>query len=423
MISKKKFDVINNILIVSVLSTIFFRPICTILIFVYALFNLVNLKHLKFEKKILPYFFVLIIPFALEIIFLWNNIGASNLFKPIEKVLSFLIFPLFILLSYKSYNLYKIADYYRKITTVLIIFLMIRFVIIAPDFVAKYLNGNDLWEMGYVFTNSFGNHAPGVNMKVAFLVILNLYFALTQFPSKKVANFLYLTGSIIALLIINTRLSLGSCIVCCLCLFIAFAVKKYKAKAVYFVGIFTVLIGVILAVFFTVNPYMKEKYTKVTFANMDKIGKLDEVENPDGVLHNALVTRVTIWKTAIELGNKEAIFGYGSAKAKDELFRYYEETNQQFLTKYQFPVHNQFIDYYLRFGIIGFMALLYFFGDVFRISILSKNAIAFCFTLNFFFSNLFDDFLLRFDGIVFCTVFISLFYAYYLVHLKKNKFG
>jgi hypothetical protein len=47
------------------------------------------------------------------------------------------------------------------------------------------------------------------------------------------------------------------------------------------------------------NPYMKEKYSTVTFAYMDKVGKLDEIENPEAKVFNLL--RVSIWKSAWEL--------------------------------------------------------------------------------------------------------------------------
>jgi hypothetical protein len=37
---------------------------------------------------------------------------------------------------------------------------------------------------------------------------------------------------------------------------------------------------------------MKEKYSTVTFAYMDKVGKLDEIENPEAKVFNSFVTRV-----------------------------------------------------------------------------------------------------------------------------------
>ncbi|WP_313579271.1 O-antigen ligase family protein [Chishuiella sp.] len=418
MISKEKFNQINNWLIILILSTIFFRSVSTALIFIFAGFNIINYSYLSFDKKNIKYYVIVAIPFLLEILFIWNDIGSAKLFKPIEKNLSFLIFPLFILSNYKAYNFYYIADKYRKITTILIIILLIRFAFIFPDFVQKYMLGHELWEMGYVITNSFGNHAPTVNMQLAFIVLLNLYFLLNNFLKNIFLNSILLLLSTFELVIVNTRLSLGSIIVCSFIMVITFAYKKYREKSIYIIIGFLIITSSILIIAFISNPYMKEKYSSVTFSNMDKIGKLDEVENPDGVLHNALVTRVTIWQSTIEVAKKNTITGYGSANAKNALFNYYKESNQKFLSKYEFPVHNQFLDYLLRFGVVGFVALVFYFIYIYRISIISKNIIGFVFTLNFLFSNLFDDYLILFSGIVFSSIWFCLIMTYYL---KNNK--
>lgn len=413
MISKEKFNQINNWLIILILSTIFFRSVSTALIFIFAGFNIINYSYLSFKKNT-KYYIIAAIPFLLEILFIWNDIDSTKLFKPIEKNLSFLIFPLFILSNYKAYNFYYIADKYRKITTILIIILLIRFALIFPDFVQKYILGRELWEMGYVITNSFGNHAPAVNMQLAFIVLLNLYFLLNNFSKNTFLNCILLLLSTFELVIVNTRLSLGSIIVCSFIMVITFAYKKYREKSIYIIIGFLIITSSILIIAFISNPYMKEKYSSVTFSNMDKIGKLDEVENPDGVLHNALVTRVTIWQSTIEVAKRNISTGYGSANAKNALFNYYKESNQKFLSKYEFPVHNQFLDYLLRFGVIGFVGLVFYFTYIFRISIISKNIIGFVFTLNFLFSNLFDDYLILFSGIVFSSIWFCLIMTYYL---------
>ena len=44
----------------------------------------------------------------------------------------------------------------------------------------KYLKGIELWEMGYVFSKTIGIHAPALNMHLAFVSIINLYFLLKK---------------------------------------------------------------------------------------------------------------------------------------------------------------------------------------------------------------------------------------------------
>jgi O-antigen ligase len=157
------------------------------------------------------------------------------------------------------------------------------------------------------------------------------------------------------------------------------------------------------------NPYMKKKYNDVTFNNLDKIGKLDEVKNAQAKLCNSLVTRLSIWKSTLELIHKKPIIGYGASGSKEILFNYYKSTNQKFLYFNKFPVHNQFLDFTLKFGFIGFFIVTIYIGFIGYLGIKINNPIIISFFVIFFLSNLTDDFLIRFDGIVYSGFWITLF--------------
>ena len=76
---------------------------------------------------------------------------------------------------------------------------------------------------------------------------------------------------------------------------------------------------------------MKEKYGKATFAYMDKVGRLDEIENPETRVFNAFVTRLSIWKSAWELGRKKSVYWLRIIRRKKrELVSYFKQTNQKF---------------------------------------------------------------------------------------------
>ena len=94
---------------------------------------------------------------------------------------------------------------------------------------------------------------------------------------------------------------------------------------------------------------------------------------------------------------------------KLELVKYFKETNQIFLAKYEFPTHNQFLDYLLKFGILGPIVVVFYIGLIAFLGFKTKNAVIISFFFLFFTSNLTDDFLLRFDGIVFSGLWISIF--------------
>jgi O-antigen ligase len=191
--------------------------------------------------------------------------------------------------------------------------------------------------------------------------------------------------------------------------------SKINLKKIVLAGItIVVLLAGILFLFVQKDPYMKEKYSTVSFAYMDKVGKLDEIDHPEVKVFNSLVTRVSIWKSAWELSVKNLPFGVGASDGKPELNKYYAATNQKFLAKYKFPTHNQFLDFLLKFGILGPLVVILYIFTIGYLGYDLKNAIILSFFLIFFTTNLIDDFLLRFDGIAFSGFWFSVFGSYWL---------
>ncbi len=360
------------------------------------------------------------LPLLLEILMFWNNDSFAKGLKSVEKYSSLLVFSLFILGNYQRIKFLKILRYYSILTTAVVFFFFFRFIICYPDLIAKYSDGNDLWEMGYAFSNSIGIHAPALNMHLAFVSIANLFFVLKDFRRngkvlQKINSIIVFVLSFFLVLFVNTRMALFNALVGFVLVFLAEVLKTTNARKI--MGTFAVLLlilGGVLFAFVQNNPYMKEKYSTVTFAYMDKVGKLDEIENPESKVFNALVTRVSIWKSAWELSVKNLPFGVGASDGKLELIKYYKQTNQQFLAKYEFPTHNQFLDYLLKFGILGPIVVLFYIGTIAYLGIKLKDAIVLSFFFLFFTSNLTDDFLLRFDGIAFSGFWMAIFGSYWL---------
>lgn len=216
-------------------------------------------------------------------------------------------------------------------------------------------------------------------------------------------------------LFVNTRMALFNVLIGFVLIFFGEVMRKYNLKKV--IGTMTVLmvvLGGVLFLFVQSNPYMKEKYSSVTFAHMDKVGKLDEIEHPEFKVFNSLVTRVSIWKSGWELAEKNLPFGVGASDGKSELVKYFKQTNQHFLAKYEFPTHNQFLDFLIKFGILGPLVVLLYIFTIGYLGFSLKNAVVLSFFFLFFTSNLTDDFLLRFDGIAFSGLWMSIFGSYWL---------
>ncbi len=419
-ISEKNFNKIFNVFLSLIAIAMIFRKPCSLLIILFGVFCLVFAKKMKFNKTSFILIACIASPILLELLLFWNNDSFLKGLKAIEKSISLLLFPIFIIGNYQRVKFLKLTQIYCIATTIIMLFFLIRFNVVYPELIAKYADGVDLFEIGYKFADSIGIHAPELNMHLAFVSVCALYFVFYSFyKNEKIAikagRLVIFLLSFFFVLFVNTRMALVNVLAGFIIVFVFEFKNKFSLKKMAIAAVATlVLLGGIMFFFVQNNPYMKEKYSTVTFAYMDKVGKLDEIDHPEIKVYNSLVTRVSIWKSAWELSIKNLPFGVGASDGKPELFKYYAATNQLFLAKYKFPTHNQFLDFLLKFGILGpIVALLY----MFTIGYLGydlKNAIIFSFFLIFFTSNLTDDFLLQFDGIAFSGLWSSIFASYWL---------
>jgi len=418
-ISEKNFNKIFNAFLCLIAILMIFRKPCSILIVVFAVFNLIFHKKLSFKRKVLIFTVCIASPVLLELLLFWNNDSLSKGLKAIEKSTSLVIFPLFIIGNFQRVNFLKLLQIYTLGTTLVLLFFFIRFNVLFPELMHKYLDGIHLWEMGYQFGNSLGIHAPALNMHLAFVNVTAFYFVIRSFKDHeelkyKILRTLIFILSFFFVLFVNTRMALVNVFIGFF-IVLFYAVKQDSLKKIALRGLpLLALLAVVLFLFVQKDPYMKEKYSKVSFAYMDKVGKLDEIDHPEVKVFNSLVTRVSIWKSAWELSLKNLPFGVGASDGKTELNKYYKETNQKFLAKYEFPTHNQFLDFLLKFGILGPLVVLFYISVIGYLGFDLKNAVVVSFFIIFFTSNLMDDFLLRFDGIAFSGFWTSIFASYWI---------
>ncbi|KRD11355.1 hypothetical protein ASE21_06505 [Flavobacterium sp. Root901] len=419
-ISEKNFNKIFHVFLCVIAVAMIFRKPCSLLIILFAVFNLIFYRKLKYSKTSLILMACVASPLLLELLMFWNNDSFSKGLKALEKSTSLLVFPLFIIGNFQRVKFLKLVRIYVFATTLILFFLFIRFNVLFPELMSKYLNGIHLWEMGYQFSNSFGIHAPALNMHLAFVSVSAFYFMFNNFREKenlktKIFWIIVFLFSFFFVLFVNTRMALGNIFIGYLIILFLEIKSKFNVKKLFLITtpILVVLFG-ILFLFIQKDPYMKEKYSTVSFSYMDKVGKLDEIDHPEVKVFNSLVTRLSIWKSAWELSVKNLPFGVGASDGKPELNKYYAVTNQKFLAKYEFPTHNQFLDFLLKFGILGPIVVVLYIFAIGYLGYDLKNGIILSFFLIFFTSNLVDDFLLRFDGIAFSGFWFSIFGSYWM---------
>ena len=425
-ISEKTYSKIINIFLILISITLIFRKPCSWIIAGFSIFSLIYIKKIKINKASFKLIFFIAIPVLVELLFFWNNDNFNQGLKSLEKSTSLILFPLFIIGNYKYINFIKTLKLYSIITTIIVFIFYFFFIYTDTLYLTKYSKGIDIWELGYSFANFVGMHGPALNMHLAFVSICNFYF-IFQFLHKKniylgIFNCITFVISLFLIIYINSKTALFNTIIGIFIIILYELKSKLNTIKIFsLISVLTIVFSIITFSYIKTNPYMLQKYTEVTFAHLDKIGRLDELKNPEAEAYNSFVTRVSIWKSAWELSVNNLPFGVGASDGKPELFNYYKKTNQKFLFRHQLPVHNQYLDSLLKFGFLGTISVLLYIFSIGYLGYCNKNGIIIAFFLLFFISNLTDDFLIRFDGITFSGFWASLFATYYLQRRELSR--
>ena len=148
------------------------------------------------------------------------------------------------------------------------------------------------------------------------------------------------------------------------------------------------------------------------------MGKVDQIEDKKKK-HGSLVFRLSMWKSTLELSKENLWIGVGASDSKRELFEHYKTTNQKYLEEKRFPVHNQYLDFLLKFGVLGFLVSLGYILFICYLGVKINNSAAIAFFVIFFISNLTDDFLIQYSGIAFSGLWVSIFANQYKYKLSE----
>jgi len=418
--AQNRIDYVFNLLILLIGSTFFIRKLSTILILVFLVFCVVFKRKIKLSKEGKWLCFIISSLFWVELIFLWNSSDLGIALKSLEKYLSLLFLPLFILGNFTDVKFHFLLENYAKLIFILTAFYLARFAILEPEKVDIYLSGNLLWEAGYVITESFGNHAPNVNLHLAFVACILFYYFIYHFYKRGVVrNVLYLLMIVFTscfVFIINTRVALLLMFLGYLSIILYYSNtgdRSFKFK----ISLVVTFLFLLTSAFMVISkvPYFKEKYTTVTFGYLNKVGKLDEIDQPESKAYNSFALRLSVWKSAYEVMKKNhLLLGVGASDLDPLLYEYYEKTDQHFLAKYKLGIHNQYIESTVKFGLLGLVALLSYIALAGYLSFKLKNILMLVFFFNLLISNLFDSYLSLFMGIVYSGWLLSIFSAYYL---------
>lgn len=145
--------------------------------------------------------------------------------------------------------------------------------------------------------------------------------------------------------------------------------------------------------------------------------ELNNAEDPNG---HSLLQRLEYWKAGLSIANKNWLIGVGSGDAQVAFDAYYTSSNSSLTFKNRRRAHNQFLTFFLTFGIFGLMLFVLLIIAFVRSNLKSRQLLGLLFITIATLSFLIEDTLDTQTGVTFFALFLGI-YISSGVNAKKLK--
>jgi O-antigen ligase len=327
----------------------------------------------------------------------------------LEKQLTILLLPLILPFAIEFLDIYR----KRLVLKALIAgsFLAVLFLFEQSIY---FLIENDL-PLKYIFLDSFFNHnfskPLGIHASYLSLYVALSIFYLTYSVTKQrniykiIASILILCILLAGLIFLASRSVIIATLFVLIFLLPFFIIGK-KPKYFIYLGVIS---GSIL-ILSTQVDYIKYRFGTELWHNLNEKSRItnnNQIAEP----------RIEIWKCGIELIKDAPFFGHGTGDEVLKLRKKYSERGLTVSYQNKFNVHNQYLSFTLKHGILGGLIFIAVFAFFLSLGIKNKDFIYVSFIIlllvAFFSENILD----RNKGILFFAFFNTLLGYFYF--LKK----
>ncbi|GHN00242.1 hypothetical protein WSM22_17310 [Cytophagales bacterium WSM2-2] len=148
----------------------------------------------------------------------------------------------------------------------------------------------------------------------------------------------------------------------------------------------------------TLNPKLK--------AFSDTLS-LSQFTNPNPHAQFGHDLRILSWSASFEVVENNWLLGVGEGNKESTLTNVYIKRGYTFASEQKFNSHNQYLDYFIGGGIFIFGLFLFGLGQLTFRAFVGRNYPLLIFMLIFCFNLLFENILSRYSGILFFSIFVS----------------
>lgn len=349
--------------------------------------------------------FWLSIPLIMYVLCLPWSSDIQNGFSFIERSYVFLVFPLIIFYgqSYHESRIKRFIHIYilASVTFSILILLFLIYKIVVGEIL---LNSLDYFSV--VNLRAVLDKVPLIHEHPIYIsLILGLALILLYYNKFKIRGLNIGIVSTITptLLLASSRGPLLALIIVFCCIIIQTNTNRLKAILL-LVLFFISIIG-----FVYISP-LNSRIKEITTNNYFY---------PEGVHHNSFNIRNGTYKCCYEISKEVPLYGFGTGSVQGLLNTCYENYFDTDVYKNKnYNTHNQFFHFYITFGLLGFIIIIYSYVIFFKRALLVEDYAYFYFLIFFLICFLTENIINRNTGIVLFAIFNSLFY--YRTYLKND---
>lgn len=333
-----------------------------------------------------------IFPFLQLLILNELNIHWSHL----ETKLSLLLFPIIILLGSELKK-----DFIYELLRIFIIgcsFSIVICLIHSSYNLIVYKDLNYFFYKKLSFLHHPGYYAMYLNFAIG-LIYLNMVSSDSKLKIKNKWSWTLIIAFTLFIVLISSRTGwISNLIINCIFIVILIKMKFFNRKHLIAGFVMLFAFGGIMNLSTSLKNRFNELIKHTIYAK-------EQSSYP-----SSTSTRIKAWESSVELIQKNWLFGLGTGRGGVELNKTYDSKEYFSLKKKNTNTHNQFLQYLLDHGLIGFILLLFFTIVLFILSFKDKYyqyaLLIFILIINFMTESILETQ----SGIVFFALFNTLFF-------------
>jgi O-antigen ligase len=234
------------------------------------------------------------------------------------------------------------------------------------------------------------------------LIVIGNYFA-TQYKKLSLLKKVLITLLIIHFIIFTLLLSSRIAIIALALIFNALVVFHYIKKNISIVMLCLLLsINFIPAILIANSPLIKVRFAEIQTLNFT---------DTKNAIENSTNSRIIIWKSSIKLIKENFWLGVGTGDVTDELVKDYSNNSFNIGIKKRYNAHNQYLQVWLAYGLVGFSLFTLSFAMYWQMAIKNFDVIYLIFLLIMTIVFLTESYLQTQSGVVFFAFFNTLLFS------------